>query len=81
LKGFQKIFLQPGESREVSFSLSAKELGYFDTKGNWLVEPGKMQLWIASDSASGTPADFAIVDKINSNHSGEKIAETSAVGH
>jgi len=81
LKRFQKIFLQPGENRAVSFSLSAKELGYFDTKGNWLVEPGKMQVWIAPDSASGTPADFAIVEKINPSHAGEKIAATSTVGH
>jgi len=58
LKGFQKILLQPGESRAVSFTLSAKQLGYYDAKGNWLVEPGDYQLWIASDSASGEPAVF-----------------------
>jgi beta-glucosidase len=81
LKGFQKILLQHGETRVVSFSLSPKELGYFDAKGNWLVEPGKMQLWIAPDSASGTPADFAIVDKNNPGHAGEKIAESSINGH
>ncbi len=46
LKGFQKILLQPGESRDVEFNLSAHDLGYYDTKGNWLVEPGKFQLWI-----------------------------------
>ena len=61
LKGFQKILLPPGEAREVSFKLSAKELGYFDTKGNWLVEPGNYQLWIAADSASGEPAEFKLV--------------------
>jgi beta-glucosidase len=58
LKGFQKILLQPGETRDVSFTLSAKELGYYDMKGNWLVEPGKYQLWISADSASGEPASF-----------------------
>ena len=41
------MLLQPGESRDVTFTLSGKELGYYDTKGNWLVEPGKFQLWIA----------------------------------
>jgi beta-glucosidase len=61
LKGFQKILLQPGEARDVSFALTAKELGYYDTKGNWLVEPGKFQLWIAKDSASGEPAEFQLV--------------------
>jgi len=61
LKGFQKILLQPGESRDVTFTLSGKELGYYDTKGNWLVEPGKFQLWISKDSASGEPAGFELV--------------------
>jgi beta-glucosidase len=61
LKGFQKVLLQPGESRDVTFTLSRAELGYYDTKGNWLVEPGKFQLWLAKDSASGRPADFELV--------------------
>jgi beta-glucosidase len=61
LKGFQKILLQPGESRDVSFTISGKELGYYDANGNWLVEPGKFQLWIAKDSASGEPVGFELV--------------------
>jgi len=61
LKGFQKVLLQPGESRDVTFTLSDKELGYYDTKGNWLVEPGKFQVWITKDSASGNPAEFELV--------------------
>jgi beta-glucosidase len=60
LKGFQKIALAPGESRNVSFNLSPKVLGYYDAKGNWLVEPGKYQLWISADSASGEPAMFEL---------------------
>ena len=61
LKDFQKILLQPGETRTVSFELTAKKLGYFDAKGHWLVEPGKYQLWISADSASGEPAEFQLV--------------------
>jgi beta-glucosidase len=60
LKGFQKIRLDPGESRDVTFSISNKELGYFDTAGHWLVEPGKFQVWISKDSASGKPVDFQL---------------------
>lgn len=60
LKGFQKVQLQPGETRDVSFTISDKELGYYDTKGNWLVEPGKFQVWIAKDSASGDSVDFEL---------------------
>jgi beta-glucosidase len=61
LKGFQKILLQPGEAREISFTISEKELGYYDAKGNWLVEPGTFQLWISRDSASGEPTKFELI--------------------
>jgi beta-glucosidase len=61
LKGFQKILLPPGETKTASFELAAKELGYYDAKGNWLVEPGKYQLWISADSASGEPVAFQLV--------------------
>jgi beta-glucosidase len=60
LKGFQKVQLNPGESREVSFKISNQELGYFDAAGKWLVEPGKFEVWISKDSASGKPADFRL---------------------
>jgi beta-glucosidase len=60
LKGFQKVLLQPGESRDVTFTISGHELGYCDAKGRWIVEPGKFQIWIAKDSASGEPVNFSL---------------------
>ena len=61
LKGFQKILLQPGETREVKFTLESHDLGCYDTKGNWIVEPGKFQMWISKDSTSGEPVEFKLV--------------------
>jgi beta-glucosidase len=60
LKGFQKILLQPGESRVVNIELPAHDLGCYDATGRWLVEPGKYQLWISRDSASGDPISFEL---------------------
>ncbi len=60
LKGFQKISMPAGAEREVSFTLPAKELGYYDAAGNWLVEPGRYQIWLAKDSASGAAAEFEL---------------------
>ena len=60
LKGFQKVRLQPGEARRVSFELPAHQLGYYDAAGHWLVEPGRYQVWISQDSAAGDPAAFAL---------------------
>jgi beta-glucosidase len=61
LKGFRKVLLQPGESCSVTFAISGYELGHYDAKGRWLVEPGKFRIWIAKDSASGEPVGFELI--------------------
>jgi beta-glucosidase len=51
LKGFQKIFLQPGEGKEVFFRLPPLDLAYYDTEaGQWVVEPGKCRIFVGSSS-------------------------------
>ena len=60
LKGFQRVTLQPGESRNVSFSLAAHDLGSWSADGAWVVEPGRFGLVIAPDSASGSLAEFTL---------------------
>lgn len=50
LKGFCKVFLQPGETREVEFTVDASALSYFDAdKHAWVAEPGQ---FLASAGAS-----------------------------
>jgi beta-glucosidase len=61
LKGFQRITLSSGERREVTFTLTDKELGYYTAEGQWLVEPGWFKVWIASDSSQGEEATFEMV--------------------
>lgn len=56
LKGFQKVALAPGESRSVTFTLTAQELGYYDARGRWLVDPGTYQVWIAPNAEAGQAA-------------------------
>jgi len=60
LKGFQKLLLQPGESRQVVFELPVEQLGYFDANGHWRVESGNYQAWISADSAAGEPAALTL---------------------
>jgi len=62
LKGFKKIRLEPGEMRDVSFELSGNDLGHYDSKGNWCVEPGRFQLWITKDSLSGDAGTFKLAE-------------------
>ena len=53
LKGFRRITLAPGETREVSFALTAKELGFWNCKTEYVVEPGtfKVAVWDRFDDA------------------------------
>jgi beta-glucosidase len=51
LRGFERVALQPGESKHVKFTLQATDLGYWDvhSKG-FAVEPGTFDLLVGSSS-------------------------------
>ena len=52
LRGFQRISLQPGEKRTVTFQLPAEKLAYWDeTRHQFAVEPGLYDLWVGGSSA------------------------------
>lgn len=52
LKGFCKVVLQPNETKQVSFTVTAEELAYFDdAKHQWVAEPGKFEALVAASSA------------------------------
>ena len=44
LRGFEKIALQPGESKVVRFELPAKELAFVGADGKWRLEAGDFRL-------------------------------------
>jgi beta-glucosidase len=51
LKGFQKVFLQPGESKTVTLTLDAGAFQYYDeAKKQWVLEPGKFDVLVGSSS-------------------------------
>lgn len=51
LKGFQKVELQPGEAREVSFTLDQRSFAYYNVElGDWHVESGDFRISIGSSS-------------------------------
>ncbi len=60
LKGFQRVSLAPGESRQVSFTLTEADLAFTRADGTRGVEPGQFQAWVAPDSAAGAPVDFRL---------------------
>ncbi len=52
LKGFRKIELQPGETKDVTFEITADDLSFFDEHaGQWRVEPGKFTAYFCASEA------------------------------
>ena len=52
LKAFQRIALQPGETKRVTFTIARHDLEFWSDKG-WIAEPGEFKVWIGPSSASG----------------------------
>lgn len=51
LKGFSKVKLAPGETREITFTIGKEALSFFDdTRHEWVAEPGKFEAWIGASS-------------------------------
>jgi beta-glucosidase len=57
LEGFDRVTLQPGQSRTVSFTLTPSQLSWWDDSANgWTQTPGTYQVYVGDSSAlSGLP--------------------------
>ena len=51
LRAFDKIELQPGETKTVTFNLNADDLAFVGYDGKWVLEEGDFKLMIADQSA------------------------------
>jgi beta-glucosidase len=51
LKGFKKVFLEPGQKETIRFSLNESNLAFYDIKTqNWIAEQGKFEVLLGSSS-------------------------------
>lgn len=50
LKGFQKVCLQPGETRTVSLEITPESLAFYDVAMNYGVEPGEFEVMVGTSS-------------------------------
>jgi beta-glucosidase len=60
LKGFQKIFLKKGESRQVTFTISIDELKFYNARLQYIAEPGDFKVYIGGNSRDVKEASFAL---------------------
>jgi beta-glucosidase len=51
LKGYAKVFLQPGETQAISLVLTKTDISYYDpTRGGWWATPGNFRIYIGASS-------------------------------
>ncbi len=60
LKGFSKFMLKAGEARQVTFTLTAAELGFYNNEGVFIVEPGEFGIMVGGNSAEGISGGFTL---------------------
>ncbi len=60
LKAFKKLLIKAGESKVVSFTLSEKDLSFYDANGNSVFESGKFSVFIGPNSRDTKQADFMV---------------------
>lgn len=54
LKGFQKVALQAGKSKQVTFELASEDLAFYGIDMQKKTEPGNMKLWVAQHAADNS---------------------------
>lgn len=60
LKGFQKISLAAGESKTVSFKISAADLAFYNSDLKLVTEPGDFKVFIGSNSRDVLESSFKL---------------------
>lgn len=61
LKGFEKISLQPGESKKVNFDITADKLSFYRRDMTFGTEPGQFKVFIGTNSEEVKEADFELL--------------------
>ena len=61
LKGFQQVFLKPGESKTIHFTITANDLRFYNNKLEFNYEPGDFKIFIGGNSRDVKEADFKLV--------------------
>ena len=63
LKGFAKVALKAGETRRVDFRVPARELGFHDDAGRYLVEPGTIEVFLGGSSLAQAKTVFELTKR------------------
>jgi beta-glucosidase len=60
LRGFQRVTLQPKQTRTVGFTIDRSDVGFYDNRGKFVVEPGVIDLFAGDDSTAQLTKSFTV---------------------
>jgi len=60
LKGFRKVYLKAGETKNIQFEITTDELAFWHADMKKRAEAGEFTVWVAPDSQSGNYIDFIL---------------------
>jgi len=61
LEGFRRVTLAPGASQSVTFTLGQRNLGFYNDQGQFVLEPGTVDVWVSdSSTGGGQPTTFTL---------------------
>jgi beta-glucosidase len=60
LKGFQKIYLEPGESKIVSFEITPELMSHYNSELQFVAEPGEFIIFVGTDSETRNSSSFTL---------------------
>jgi beta-glucosidase len=60
LKGFQKVWLSPGETKTVTLDITPESLAFYDLRMKYVVEPGEFEIMVGSSSRDADLATVAL---------------------
>ena len=60
LKGFQKVMLKKGETKQITFTLTLEDLKFFNNEIEYINEDGDYELFVGSSSDASLKANFKL---------------------
>jgi len=60
LRGFERVTLDPGQARTVTFTLDNSDFGFYDNRGKFVVEPGQIDLYAGNSSSADLTQSFTV---------------------
>lgn len=60
LSRFQRISLTSGQTQQVTFTLGSQDFGFYDNQGQFVVEPGAIDVYVGDSSTGGLQGQFTV---------------------